>query len=192
MIHYNKINKKYILWMVIVGIWLIVCVIGNINVNKRFPKPIDEYYYLGDTVEYLGMQIKAEEILYKNDEGMINNYPEINIKKKEGRNWLVVKLDVKNVSDKVIDFETDILPNIAMVAYPIGYMNQGSAYALKDNKQWKFSLEEEKEVIIYFAVGNGQVRQERRKKFLESQFYLDFSLSPEHKAFVFNGVDSKI
>ena len=55
--------------MVIVGIWLIVCVIGNINVNNRFPKPIDEYYYLGDTVEYLGMQIKAEEILYKNDDG---------------------------------------------------------------------------------------------------------------------------
>lgn len=92
MIHYNKINKKYILWMVIVGIWLIVCVIGNINVNKRFPKPIDEYYYLGDTVEYLGMQIKAEEILYKNDEGMINNYPEIILKKKNGEKLVGSKI----------------------------------------------------------------------------------------------------
>lgn len=34
MIHYNKINKKYILWMVIVGIWLIVCVIGNIKIGR--------------------------------------------------------------------------------------------------------------------------------------------------------------
>ncbi len=73
--------------MVIVGIWLIVCVIGNINVNNRFPKPIDKYYYLGDTVEYLGMQIKAEEILYKNDDGMIDNYPEINIKKEGEIGW---------------------------------------------------------------------------------------------------------
>ena len=40
--------------MVIVGIWLIVCVIGNINVNNRFPKPIDEYYYLGELLNIWG------------------------------------------------------------------------------------------------------------------------------------------
>lgn len=188
MIQYKKIKRRYI-YIFITAVWLILCIIGYINANHRFPQPVKEYYSIGDEVEYRGLQIKAEELSFENTENITNKYPAIKkVNNNSKYNFIVLKLLVKNISDNMVNFELDIVPNVAMSAYPIGYSNQGYALAVNEDDDILFKAGEEKEVILYFVVGNGLVRQSRRKKFLESDFYFDMSVYPVHKAIVFDSI----
>ena len=47
---------------------------------------------------------------------------------------------------------------------------------------------EGKEVIFYFVITNGMVREDRRELFKKSDIYLDFSNNPVHKAVLFEDV----
>ena len=186
-----NIKKRYIILVIAVA-WIIVCIIGYINANRRFPKPAEDYYETGEMMEYRGMQIKAEEITYENAYDIRKKYPGIEgVSDKKGMKWIVVKLDVRNISDNKMIFNLDIVPYIQMTAYPIGYMNQGYAQSVGYASDLIFMPEEEKEVIVYFAVNSNGLRRFNEKEFINSDFYLDMSIYPEHKAFVFHGISQE-
>ena len=60
---YKRLKKRHIVYIVILVVWLAACITGYINVNRRFPQPAEDFYSKGDTVEYEGMEITAEERL---------------------------------------------------------------------------------------------------------------------------------
>lgn len=102
---------------------------------------------------------------------------------------LVLILSITNKSEKEVKLLADFIPNVAMVGYPIGYYNQGYIYALDESEDLNMQSGETRKVAITFAVGNGLVRQERRKQFIKSDFYFDMSVYPIHKSIVFHGVE---
>ena len=59
---YKRLKKRHIVYIVILVVWLAACITGYINVNRRFPQPAEDFYSKGDTVEYEGMEITAEEL----------------------------------------------------------------------------------------------------------------------------------
>lgn len=61
---YKRLKKRHIVYIVILVVWLAACITGYINVNRRFPQPAEDFYSKGDTVEYGGMEITAEELSY--------------------------------------------------------------------------------------------------------------------------------
>lgn len=71
---YKRLKKRHIVYIVILVVWLAACITGYINVNRRFPQPAEDFYSKGDTVEYEGMEITAEELSYMDAAGFKSRY----------------------------------------------------------------------------------------------------------------------
>ena len=78
---------------------------------------------------------------------------------------------------------------VELVAYPIGYDNQGMIYAVDEEGDTILKTEETKTFAIRFGVSNSLVRQERRARFIKSDFYFDMALYPVHKAIIIHGAE---
>ena len=193
---YKRLKKRHIVYIVILVVWLAACITGYINVNRRFPQPAEDFYSKGDTVEYEGMEITAEELSYMDAAGFKSRYQTVsqdnwirNDDKYKDRRWYVAKFNMKNVSDSKKVVELDILPNLQLTGYPVGYSNQGQAITVNSDEDTVIMPGEEKEIVIYFTVANSPSRPVNQKKLIKSDFYIDLSVYPDHKAIVFHGVD---
>ena len=79
--------------------------------------------------------------------------------------------------------------DVELVAYPIGYDNQGAIYAVDEEGDTILKPEETKTFAIRFGMSDGLVRQERRARFIKSDFYFDMALYPVHKAIIIHGAE---
>ena len=79
--------------------------------------------------------------------------------------------------------------DVELVAYPIGYDNQGMIYAVDEEGDTILKPEETKTFAIRFGMSDGLVRQERRARFIKSDFYFDMALYPVHKAIILHGAE---
>ena len=193
---YKRLKKRHIVYIVILVVWLAACITGYINVNRRFPHPAEDFYSKGDMVEYEGMEITAEELSYMDAAGFKSRYQTVsqdnwirNDDKYKDRRWFVAKFNMKNVSDSKKVVELDILPNLQLTGYPVGYSNQGQAITVNRDENTVIMPGEEKEIVIYFTVANSPSRPVNQKKLIKSDFYIDLSVYPDHIAIVFHGVD---
>lgn len=99
---YKRLKKRHIVYIVILVVWLAACITGYINVNRRFPQPAEDFYSKGDTVEYGGMEITAEELSYMDAAGFKSRYQTVsqdnwirNDDKYKDRRWFVAKFNMK-------------------------------------------------------------------------------------------------
>lgn len=185
MTHYNK--KKMIKLaggIIILIVAVIIWAVNFIDVNKRFPKAVQEIYHIGESFEYRNFTINVNEISYILADEAKEKY---GIEGKNGFEYFVISMNVTSESDVTENLEKAIEQYIGLEAYPIGYNNQGTI--LEDGKR-NINIEpkESKDVIIYFVITNGMVREDRRELFKKSDIYLDFSNYPVHKAVLFEDV----
>ena len=152
---YKRLKKRHIVYIVILVVWLAACITGYINVNRRFPHPAEDFYSKGDMVEYEGMEITAEELSYMDAAGFKSRYQTVsqdnwirNDDKYKDRRWFLAKFNMKNVSDSKKVVELDILPNLQLTGYPVGYSNQGQAITVNRDENTVIMPGEEKEIVI--------------------------------------------
>ncbi len=189
MTHFDVKKKKVSIIICLLAVLVIAFILSYRNANTRLPDSVKEYYGPGDVVEDKGLEICASNLYYGNIIDIVNKkgLPD-NI---SGKNdTLILILDITNKGETEAKLETDFVPNVAMVGYPIGYYNQGYIYALDESENLTLQSGETKKVALTFAVSNGLVRQERRKQFVKSDFYFDMSVYPVHKAIIFHGAES--
>ena len=102
---------------------------------------------------------------------------------------MVIVFDVTNKKEENVNLAADFVPNVELVAYPIGYDNQGAIHAVDEEGDTILKPEETKTFAIRFGVSNSLVRQERRARFIKSDFYFDMALYPVHKAIIIHGAE---
>ena len=113
--------------------------------------------------------------------GIIDIYPDINP--------LGIDIGSRGIPMFELASHGDILPNLQLTGYPVGYSNQGQAITVNSDEDTVIMPGEEKEIVIYFTVANSPSRPVNQKKLIKSDFYIDLSVYPDHKAIVFHGVD---
>ena len=170
--------------MIVSGIWIA----AYIDINRRFPVPEEEIYSLNEWFNDSDAEIKVNSIelisaedghdLYGLDEG--NN--------KYDMQYFIAKMDVKNISGTEYNVERKLNSHMAIKAYPLGYFNEGEIITESGASNVILQEGEEKEVTIYFILGNGVLRTNRRWMLKKSRMYLDFKKYPIHKAVLLGDV----
>ncbi|MFQ8648738.1 MAG: hypothetical protein ACLR9U_07925 [Lachnospira sp.] len=170
--------------MIVSGIWIA----AYIDINRRFPVPEEEIYSLNEWFNDSDAEIKVNSIelisaedghdLYGLDEG--NN--------KYDMQYFIAKMDVKNISGTEYNVERKLNSHMAIKAYPLGYFNEGEIITESGANNVILQEGEEKEVTIYFILGNGVLRTNRRWMLKKSRIYLDFKNYPIHKAVLLGDV----
>ncbi len=176
-------HKKRMAVCLIAALFIVLFIIGFIDVNLRFPKPQEELYSIDEWVSWNDdIRIKAKSIDYCSSSELTQKYGI-----KEGNNdkifYIVTKLEVNNTSNKDINFE-HIFEKFNLVMYPIGYENQGMIFT--DSPIIAANSTEEK--IACFTVSEGLIRNERREAALQNDIYLCLKVYPVRQAIVFKGV----
>ena len=186
MIHFKNKKIKYGILICMACIFVIVFIVAYRNANTRLPAPVEEYYEAGDVVEHNGLEISASSLYYGNMNDIVDkkNMPEEMRSDKDG---LVLILSITNKKKENVDLAYDFITSVEIVGYSIGYDNQGSLYAMDETGNTVLKSEETRIFAIRFGISNSMVRQERRERFIKSDFYLDMSVYPVHKAIIFHG-----
>ena len=74
------------------------------------------------------------------------NMPE---KMRSDNDGLVIVFDVTNKKEENVNLAADFVPNVELVAYPIGYDNQGMIYAVDESKSVTSRSEKGLSVVPY-------------------------------------------
>ncbi len=185
MTHYKtKKMMKLAGCIIVLIIAVIIWAVNYIDVNRRFPKAVEEIYHVGDDIKYNDFTINVNDISYVSADEAKDKY---DIDGKDDFEYFIVSMNVTNESDKTCNLEKSIGQYVGLEAYPIGYNNQGTI--LVDSKEdSNIEPNESKRMIIYFIITNGMVRKDRRGMLKRSDIYLDFSNYPIHRAVLFEDV----
>ena len=188
MIHFKNKKVKYGILLCVALVLVIVFILAYRNANTRLPAPVEEYYEAGDVVEHNGLEICVANLYFGNMNDIVDkkNMPK---KMRSDKDGLVIVFDVTNKKEENVNLAADFVPNVELVAYPIGYDNQGMIYAVDEEGDTILKPEETKTFAIRFGVSNSLVRQERRARFIKSDFYFDMALYPVHKAIIIHGAE---
>lgn len=188
MIHFKNKKVKYGILLCVALVLVIVFILAYRNANTRLPAPVEEYYEAGDVVEHNGLEICVANLYFGNMNDIVDkkNMPE---KMRSDNYGLVIVFDVTNKKEENVNLAADFVPNVELVAYPIGYDNQGMIYAVDEEGDTILKPEETKTFAIRFGMSDGLVRQERRARFIKSDFYFDMALYPVHKAIILHGAE---
>ena len=131
MIHFKNKKVKYGILLCVALVLVIVFILAYRNANTRLPAPVEEYYEAGDVVEHNGLEICVANLYFGNMNDIVDkkNMPE---KMRSDNDGLVIVFDVTNKKDENVNLAADFVPNVDIVAYPIGYDNQGVIYAVDE------------------------------------------------------------
>ncbi|MFR8131398.1 MAG: hypothetical protein ACLU90_08320 [Lachnospira sp.] len=123
MIHFKNKKVKYGILLCVALVLVIVFILAYRNANTRLPAPVEEYYEAGDVVEHNGLEICVANLYFGNMNDIVDkkNMPE---KMRSDNDGLVIVFDVTNKKDENVNLAADFVPNVDIVAYPIGYDNQ--------------------------------------------------------------------
>lgn len=191
--HYtDKTHIKIIIISAVIIIFTFVCIIGYIDVNKRFPKAGGEFYSEEQWIDYDYMQIKAKKMEYLTKEEYGERYENSGIADRSDKlSYFVLTLELHNLTDEDINLNKNFIGNVSLEAYPQGYNNQGNFIDGNGKADIRSILEanQTKEFTIVFNVNESVVGKSRINKLKKSDIYFSMSCYPVHKAIVFNGVD---
>lgn len=191
--HYtDKTHIKIIIISAVIIIFTFVCIIGYIDVNKRFPKAGGEFYSEEQWVDYDYMQIRAKKMEYLTKEEYGERYENSGIADRSDKlSYFVLTLELHNLTDEDINLNKNFIGNVSLEAYPQGYNNQGNFIDENGKADTRSILEanQTKEFTIVFNVNESVVGKSRINKLKKSDIYFSMPCYPVHKAIVFNGVD---
>lgn len=168
--------------IVVILLLTILYIIGNVNINRRFPKAKEELYSPGEYVAYKdGVMIKGVELMYcKPDE-----YREKYDNDYKGKfDHIIVKLVALNESDKIINMAY-LNQYFNLVIYPTGYENQGNCI-YDDNM---VAAGEEKEILISYNVSEALLASSKRDRVLKQNIMFCMKAYPVRQTIVFKGID---
>lgn len=181
MTHYRKKMVITICILFIACIWLI----GFIDINHRFPKSVAEEYHTDQWMDYENSKLTPVQLDIYTGTQFADTYSDIGkTLKNKDCNIIVAKIKIKNNSDNKID-SMKYFTRFDLVAYPIGYENQG---ILTDMKNIYVAPGEEKEVSAYYIVSQALVSDNNMKEFLNSKFYMGIRLYPIKQILVFDNI----
>ncbi len=191
--HYtNKTHIKGIVISAVIIIFTVVCIIGYIDVNKRFPKAGEEFYSSNEWVDYDYMQIRAKKMEYLTKEQYCERYENADAAGRSDKlSYFVLTLELHNLTGEDINLNKKFIGNVSLEAYPQGYNNQGNFIDGNGKADTRSILEanQTKEFTIVFNVNESVVGKNRINRLKKSDIYFSMSCYPVHKAIVFNGVD---
>lgn len=181
MTRYKKTILISIVILLTAGTWLV----GFININHRFPQPVIEEYHADQYLDYENAQITPVQMDIYSGAQFAELYSAIG-KSFANQNCkiIVAKIKIKNNSNSNID-SLKFCTRSNVVAYPIGYENQGM---LVDMKNIYVLPGEEKEVSTYYAVTQSLVSDKNMAEFLNSKFYMGVRLYPIKQILVFDNI----
>lgn len=170
--------------IIVVIIMTALEIMGFIDANSRFPQPKEEKYSCNEWMKLdEQVDISVTDISYYSKEQFKEVYAQEDFDIKY--DTIVIVMKVKNCSDHQIDFSMRYLQYITLVAYPIGYVNQG---ILLNRSDRMVDSGKEKEFTVVVNVSEALVNERRKEQFLKSTFYVQFSLYPIKKVFVIDNI----
>jgi len=181
MTRYRKAILISIVILLIVGTWLV----GFIKINHRFPQPVIEEYHADQWLDYENAQITPVQMDIYSGTQFAEIYSDIGKSfANQNSKIIVAKVKIKNNSNSKLD-SMKFYTRFNVVAYPIGYENQGM---LVDLNNIYVLPGEEKEVSTYYMVSQALVSDQKMDEFLNSKFYMGVRLYPIKQILVFDNI----
>lgn len=181
MIRYRKKIIITIFTLAIISIWLV----GFIHINNRFPKSVLEEYHTNQWLNYENSKLMPIQLDIYSGSQFADTYSDIG-KPFANQNCkiIVTKIKIKNNSNDKVDV-MKYFTRFDLVAYPIGFENQG---LLVDMNDLYVAPDEEKEVSAYYMVMQGLVSNSKMDEFLKCKFNMGIRLYPVKQVLVFDNI----